>query len=163
MRSWEDVDFFMRLAKGEICGVRVPEPLLIYKYTTGRLREFGETIKPHLIGLLNERYEEYIKGSKMCGCSGTPGPGKQTAVGGGQAQGVLATQQQLVRIQYTGPAGSHDVLGSVTRKSYGRRQGGDVFLVFAKDQAANPTLFVPIAEVTEEKPVTQVPAAPSVI
>jgi cellulose synthase/poly-beta-1,6-N-acetylglucosamine synthase-like glycosyltransferase len=36
--TWEDWDFFIRLAASGYCGVRVPEPLLVYRTATGTRR-----------------------------------------------------------------------------------------------------------------------------
>jgi glycosyltransferase involved in cell wall biosynthesis len=41
MRSWEDVLLWWRLAWSGKCFSRVPEPLLVYRYNTGSMREIG--------------------------------------------------------------------------------------------------------------------------
>lgn len=157
MVSWEDVRFFMQLGAAGICGVRVPEPLTIYRYTTGQRRERGETIKQDLIDGLRNEFMDYIEGRKVCNCN-NPVPGRvasETA-----PTKAVEGDNQLIRIAYGGPPGNVDLYGPVTRKSYGRRAGGDTFYVYAVDQRANPELFVPIAEVYEEKVETPVPPPP---
>lgn len=157
MTSWEDVEFFMNLAAHGICGTRVAEPGLIYRYLTGQRRENGEGIRLQIIEMLRARYHEWIEGKKVCNCS-NPIPGKQTSVAGSPA--VAIPPDKLIRVHYNGPPGNVELYGSVSRKYYGRRAGGDTFYMFAQDQAANPYLYQPIAEVYEERQPTPVPPPP---
>lgn len=162
MHTWEDVDLFMKLAKAGICGTRVPEPLVLYRYTTGNLREIGETIKDDLRQLLHVRYREYIEGEKMCDCGNKPKPiqlGEATITGGGPAPDGA----KLVRVEYSGPIGQHAVIGMNTKQNYGRRAGGDVFYVYAEDQQAQPDRFTPIADVASVLSETPMPPEPVLI
>lgn len=159
MKSWEDVDFFMKLAAAGICGARVPEPLILYRYQTGQLREFGETIKPELKGLLRNRYADYMEGNKLCSCvQPAQQPNLLASLAAGQANG-----QQMVRIEYNGATGAHSVIGIITKQSYGRRERGDIFYVFAADANADPRKFVPLAEVESQAEGTLVPPPPEPI
>jgi GT2 family glycosyltransferase len=155
MTSWEDVDFFMRLAKIDICGARVPEPLFIYRYMTGQRRENGELIKGQIIASFNQKYGEYIRGEKMCGCVNN-NPGKLAAIT--SPSGGQPAPDQLVRIVYQGAIGQHTV--AVGKNQYGYRKGGDTFYVRYADVMANPHLFQPIAEVLTEKQPTPTPPPP---
>lgn len=159
MTSWEDVNFFMQLGAAGICGTRVPEPLHIYRYTTGQRRENGEAIRQQLIDLLRNRYEDYIEGRKMCGCTNQT-PGKQTTVNGKASVAGKEGEIQLTRVSYNGPAGNIELYGSVTLKYYGRRAGGDTFYIDVRDQLAQPEVFTPIMAVFEEKPATPIPPPP---
>jgi len=38
LESWEDWEFYLRAASQGICGVRLPEPLLIYRMDSGQRR-----------------------------------------------------------------------------------------------------------------------------
>lgn len=156
MDSWEDVDFFMRLGKANICGARVPEPLFIYRYTTGQRRENGEQKKAEIIGYLNEHYDEYIRGTMACSCSGST-PQQVTVSSGGGAIATIAADS-LVRVVYNGPLGQHSL--GFGKTSYGYRKGGDVFYVRAEHVTQYPELFTPIAEVVEEKVSTPIPPPP---
>lgn len=158
MVSWEDVDFFMRLAKIGVCGARVSEPLFIYRYLTGQRREHGEKIKGEIIASFNARYGEYIRGEKMCGCV-NQNPGKLNAIK--NPDGSAPTPDQLVRVVYNGPAGQHTV--AVGKNVYGYRRGGDTFYVRLADALADTERFTPIQEVFEEKTATPIPPAPPVI
>jgi len=158
MVSWEDVDWFMRLAKIGICGARVPEPLFIYRYLTGQRREKGEQLKSQIISTFNEKYGEYISGAKMCGCTNQPA-GKQMVIQG--VNGQAPKPDQLVRVIYNGPPGQHSIM--VGKQSYGYRKGGDTLYVRLQDLQAQPDRFTPIAEVLEEKQSTPVPPPPPVV
>lgn len=160
MTSWEDVDLFMRLGAAGICGVRVPEPLLVYRYLTGQRREKGEGIRAQLIETLRVRYQDYIEGGKVCDCLNNAVGKQKASVNGAALNGPTNAPDQLIRVQYSGPPGNIELYGQVSRKYYGRRAGGDMFYVFARDQAAQPDVYLPIAEVYEDKQPTPVPPAP---
>ncbi len=159
MHTWEDVDLFMRLAKAGICGTRVAEPLVLYRYTTGNLREYGETIKENLKQLLYTRYREYIESEKMCDCGNQPKQvqSAQAAIASGA---TVVDGVNLIRVEYAGPAGQHTVVGMITKVSYGRRAGGDVFYVYAQDQQAQIDRFTPIADVASVLVETPMPPEP---
>jgi len=158
LTSWEDTDLFLKLGVAEICGARVSEPLFIYRYLTGKRREQGELIKSDLIRGINERYGEYVRGEKMCGCV-NQNPGKLAAIV--NPDGSAPTPDQLVRVVYEGPPGQHSV--AVGKNQYGYRRGGDTFYVRLADAIAYPQRFVPIAEVVNEKQSTPVPPPPPII
>lgn len=149
MDTWEDVDLFMKLARAGICGVRLAEPLITYRYTSGQLRERGETKKRQLIALLRERYAaEMEKESIMC-CGGTgPRPVQLNVQQPGDSGGAAG----MVRILYNGPIGQHEVIGLATKKRYGYRRGGDTFYVYVEDQRYQPDVFQPIAELDLVEP-----------
>jgi glycosyltransferase involved in cell wall biosynthesis len=159
MISWEDVDFLMKLAVHGVCGARVPEPLFVYRYLTGQRREKGETIKPELMAFFNERYGEYIRGEKMCGCLNGKSQVQAQIIGQGAPTAPGATPQ-MVRIVYAGPPGAHTV--SVGRQQYGYRKQGDTFYVLAEHVEQYPDKFIPIAEM-DEKQVTPVPDPPKLL
>lgn len=158
MQTWEDVEFFMRLASRGICGHRHPEPLVTYRYSLGTVREFGESRKEDMIQYLVDRYGNFMKGeSKVCCGNNKPKPQNGMIVSSG---GIPLVSADLVRIEYQGATGVHDVIGPVTRQRYGRRSKGDVFYVYLQDQRYNPTLYVAIPDITETMEPTPVPAPP---
>lgn len=158
MTAWEDVEFFMRLAAADLCGVRVPEPLVLYRYQTGSLREHGETIKPELLAYLRAKYLDYMEGRKVCGCSEPVKPSRTQQVINGLSG--VEVPSDMVRIEYSGPIGQHPVVGSVTRQNYGRRAGGDTFYVFKSDQQDTPQRFVLIADMERTVTPTDTPPEP---
>lgn len=158
MTTWEDVDLFMKLAAAGICGVRVPEPLVTYRYQSGQLRERGERSKADLLKLLRDRYSAYMTGETIpvCNCTTaktgihTNSDASREAIDGGDG---------LIRVLYNGPMASHEVIGFSTKKRYGWRENGDTFFVFSEDYEATPDLFVPIADL-QLKEETPIPPAP---
>lgn len=154
MSTWEDVDFFMRLAVMGICGQRVPEPLLLYRYPTGRRREVGEDRKQVVLDFLNARYKAYIQQEETVCCGDNP---KRVKTSVEQVDG------DLVRIEYAGPPGRMTVIGPSSRKNYGRRANGEVFFVFASDARADPRKFRPIGDPMEVARETQMPDEPKLV
>lgn len=99
--TWEDWDFFIKLAAKGYCGARVPEPLLVYRTDTGtrRLKAFepGSTIYQQIVNKW--------KGVKFMACCG------QNAKIVRRADAQLAYPGQTadvpdgkVRLIYVGPA-----------------------------------------------------------
>lgn len=161
MAAWEDVDLFMKLAVAGVCGIRVADKLVMYRYQTGSLREHGETIKQELLTLLRTRYKDYIEDKAVCGCT-EPKKRKQ----GIDDQAGKTGQDEMIRIEYNGPevpTGQHNVIGIITKQNYGRRKAGDVFYVFKKDQAAATDRFIPIQDVIQTINPTPVPPEPEPI
>lgn len=140
MRTWEDVDFFMKLAASGLCGERVAMPLVVYDYRSGHLRENGETIKGDLKMLLRQRFQPYIEGRQMCMC-------KEELAKQAQAKIEQAANVEMVRVYYNGPVAKAPVVGTATGQSYGRRAKGDVFFVLRDDYDAARNLFVPAESV----------------
>lgn len=56
------------------------------------------------------------------------------------AESQALSDEPLVRVLYDGetvPVARHEVVGVQSRKSYGRREKGDVFLIYSKDFSAD--------------------------
>lgn len=160
--TWEDPDFFMKLATNGVCGERLAEALFAYDYTTGTLREKAETMKDELKKTLYARYRDYIEGIKMCGCNNNP-KGTAGALPEMSALSGAETHPEfgaMVMVEYRGSRAGREVIGATSRTRYQYRENGDVFYVWAVDIAADPESFLPLAapEVDIEK--TIVPAEP---
>jgi len=61
MPSWEDWDYWVRLAMSGKPFVRIPEPLVVYLYYTGSRRLKGEEIGGELLHYLEQKYKEIEK------------------------------------------------------------------------------------------------------
>lgn len=151
MESWEDVTLYMDLIKGGLCGVRIPEALLTYRYTTGSLREKGASNAAVLRADILARYEEYITGGKqvMCSCGSTTPPPE------------ITPDMELVKVvMNTAESGKRDHYGSATGTRY-RRASGDVFYIRAEDQRVEPEKYQPVPDIQPEKAVrTVIPLEP---
>ena len=156
---WEDVDLFMKLAAAGYCGQRVAEPLVIYRYGTGQLREHGETIKDVLKARLYERYHEYMEGTVACGCKT---PAKPTM----SAPTAASNPTEMTRVEYTwayAPLGKAPLRGVATGASYGMRARGEVFYVWSTDYQAMTDYFTPVVDVAEQIAMTIEPPEPELI
>lgn len=154
METWEDVDLFMQLVSRGYCGTRVKEPLMLYRYTTGSLREKGYNRINELKTFFRTKYHDYIVGGKnvVCSCGGAKKP-----VITNQQQALAANNGNdkngpMLLVEYHSPMkATHPVVGLNTKQNYGSRSAGEVFYVYQKDIAANPTSF---SEVQINEPPT---------
>lgn len=159
--TWEDVDLFMKLARAGICGVRLAEPLITYRYGSGQLRERGEQIKDGLIDLLRTRYAAEMEMESIMCCGNTPPNNPQPLVMQ-PPPGESGVSAGMVRILYGGPPGAHEVVGLVTKTRYGYRQNGAIFYVYLDDQRMEPEIYQVIAEIDLSEP-TPMPPEPVLI
>lgn len=151
MESWEDIVIYMDMIKSGLCGVRIPEALLTYRYTTGLLRERGASNAAALRADILGRYEEYITGGKqvMCACgASTPAP-------------EISPEMELVKVALNSPEmGKRDHFGAATGTRY-RRAGGEVFYIRVEDQAAEPDKYTVVPDIQPEKAAkTVIPLEP---
>lgn len=150
--TWEDVDYHWRMAKAGKCYIRVAEELVVYNFTSGFRRERGLQDHKEILEYLREKYKEIE--TKMCGCRGdrksykpTRGRapltvGRNVATQDSRHKEAMMRDQDLVMARYLSPnKGKHRVIGSHTKTNYGRRAGGDVFLVHTDDVRTQPHLF----------------------
>jgi len=156
MKSWEDWDYWIRMARAGKCFVRVTEPLLNYRFYTGQRRELASAdnesarqLRDYLIQYMTAKYAggEAVAGCSGCGAkrvSSNPAqiPMAQMAAvfGPGQPQ-VSANDIVWVRLN-DGNIGEHGIIGSATRQNYNPRKHGDVFKMFRVDALAKPHHFV---------------------
>lgn len=148
-QSWEDVLWFMNLIKSGVCGVRLAEPLLTYRYTTGSLREKGAERAKELRADILKRYNEYIEGGRkvVCSCNNTKPP--QIEPGMELVKVILNTAEQ----------GRKTHVGMATKTQY-RRSAGEEFYIRVEDQKAEPEKFRIAPSVEPEKEATVIPPPP---
>jgi glycosyltransferase involved in cell wall biosynthesis len=146
MPSWEDWDYWIRMAHAGFCFKRIPEELMMYRFYTGERRLQGLQNKENLIAYLKQKY----KGIKLmpCGCS-DDGSAYQTLL---ERTGQLYTSNgskemadsNFVMIYYDHPnRGQHPVYGQGGRpaRKYHYHGRGDIFLVHTDDIRVQPNLF----------------------
>jgi len=174
MVSWEDVDYWWRLAKAGKCFRRVPEPLVVYHFYLGQRRDIGTEQHENLFAYLREKHERIE--IQMCGGCG----GRKTAPVGAASPSRaipsnapvlnLAADEDFILCLYRHPnRGQHTLVGAAafanrieglhmiaTREGwkihYGFRGGGEKFLVHREDIRLAQHLFDPIVE---RRPVAQ--------
>jgi len=162
MVSWEDVDYWWRLAKAGKCFRRINEPLVVYHFYTGGRRDLGLEKHQELFQYLIEKHErEEVMPCR--GCGGGAARSRATRV---QSSGppLALLDEQFQMVVYNHPnRGQHTVIGSAVferraegvhmirnhagpgfRIHYGWRGGGEKFLAHIEDIRIAPHLFTPI-------------------
>lgn len=164
INSWEDVLLFWMLAWRGKCFTRVPEPLLVYRYGTGRRRELGRKNARVLLEYLDKLAEKEKREGRImggCGCKGG-GQEPQVYIGhqfGGEAVGeesmvdlplsrggtLKVIDEDVVLIEFDPPDrggklryGLHQFPGGLV--SYGHKGGGEQFYVHVMDIEADKTI-----------------------
>lgn len=165
MPSWEDVDYWWRMARAGKCFQRLPEPLMVYQFHTGERREQGLRQHPQLIEYLQGKRQE--DNSAMCGCKGNkPSPvaerlntlaGFSTTTNSLRSEDMSNDSDWIMARYNSSNYGQHPVTGTGTGTRYGYRSGGEEFLVHVDDISAQPHLFHPVRQ---EREVVVAPAKP---
>jgi hypothetical protein len=163
--SWEDVDYWWRLARRGHCFRRIAEEGFVYRFFTGKRRQSGLENWPNLLQTLNKKYsEESAMGCGGCGKNRTSVPSNSAArVTPNKTMNAPAafSDGDIVLIEYMHPnIGQHPVYGSTTRHFYGYRSRGEQFLVHTSDIKARPSVFVIVAKTETVAPPTPVPPPP---
>ena len=159
MPSWEDWDYWLRMAWAGHCFTRVTEPLMTYRYYTGERRQWacpdtkeGLHNAQQLFAYITEKRE----GSDiMCGSCGKraaqnlrtmPAPSAVSATASYAVNGAIdQNDENYILIEYmSGNIGQVPVVGADTRQKYGYRSHGERFLVHRFDIERQPDLFIPV-------------------
>ncbi len=168
METWEDVDYWWRMARNGKCFTRVPQRLFAYRLDGGKRRDEGLHKRQQLLESLRSKYEQLDKGDAMCGCS-KPVSRSSTLNGVTNGHGGISSMaemssmndEDLVMVEYTSTnVGQHSVKGRATSKFYGYRSGGERFLVHREDIAMQPHLFRPVETRVKAEPAPVVEKAP---
>lgn len=169
MPTWEDPDFFMKLAKAGVCGERLPEALVAYDYRTGTLREKALTMEAELKDTLYRRYREYIEGYETVCCvdraiKARTKVTQQSAELAAFAKSGSSHPQfgRMILCEYRGSGAGKEVIGGVSRQRYQYRESGDVFNVWEVDITNDPETFIPLA-VEDTIESTPMPPAPELV
>ncbi len=154
MKSWEDWDYQIRIARTGQCFTRIPERLVIYRFYSGNRREIGREASADLVKYMRAKYDKEV--AVGCSCAGKnqyamPEVTRSYVPPSANMMRSDIVDEDLVLIQYESPnIGEHHVVGSATMLDYGFRGGGARFLVDRRDIALAPHLFVPV-EVFDKK------------
>lgn len=148
MPSWEDWDYWLRMARAGKCFVRITEPLVDYRFYTGTRRETGRQIYESLIEYLTEKYKDI----KVMGCGSCGGGKKSTSVAPAAApqmamRGGMVTAENVVWVRLSdGNMGDHRIIGHATRTDYGYRKDGDLFKMVQADIRAQPHKYTVVPD-----------------
>jgi len=185
--SWEDVDYWWRMAKRGKCFLHLEAPLLFYRFYSGGRRDTGIENYRELLQQLVEKHKEVEKvGCSSCGKKRSAPPTFRSPAAPRAPQsragvGVVA-DSEFIRVQYMhGNRGDHRVIGSAQfdRRieglnmigrggwwyiDYGYHSGGEQMLVHVRDEQLNPHLFRRISvKDTVPMPEPELPPEPAVL
>ena len=167
--SWEDVDYWWRMARAGKCFSRIEEPLMVYRFYSGSRRDQGLRSHRELASYLSDKYSK--EETEMCGCrsSRTPTAVRQATRSSAPSKFTIGGKEvedsDVVMVEYNHPnVGQHPVIGPATRRKYGYRAGGERFLVHKDDVQHSPTLFKPVGaeqrEAVVQRPQRKAPPPP---
>jgi glycosyltransferase involved in cell wall biosynthesis len=146
MESLEDWDYWLRMARAGKCFHRIEEPLVVYRFYTGKRRERSADIRESLVKYLLEKYED--DSSMPCNCSNRKTSSHPTANVRASNAPISASNVRdgdFILCKYMNRnKGQHAVIGAQTGRRYGYRGGGDIFYVHIDDIRRSPNLFSPI-------------------
>lgn len=156
LTAWEDWDFQLSLADKAICGVRVAEPLWVYRKFTGKRREENQAAFEDSKASILKKWGSFWEGHDLMGCSGcgsrtvralpTPPP---------PSRGMRPTNGDVILIQYTGSReGAIQYKGRVTGAVYTFSSQDNVKYVYVKDadMFVGRSDFRQQADIPEEQP-----------
>lgn len=148
MPSWEDWDYWLRLARRGKPFVRIPETLVDYRFYTGTRRETGRQIHQSLLEYMTEKY----RGLEImpCGSCGGRNKAQPTPVSAPQMAPQMAAQMSAGNIVWVrlndGNMGQHPIVGNVTRTNYNYRSHGDLFKMILSDAQAVPHKYIVVPD-----------------
>lgn len=113
--GWEDWDMFVQLRTMGICGVRVPEPLFVYRMRTGQRREESFARGHEAKAAIVAKWAPHYGGAKDMGCgscgggggarASTPNQAPRSTSNVNQAAAAMpriAPNEELVLVEYVG-------------------------------------------------------------
>jgi glycosyltransferase involved in cell wall biosynthesis len=166
MESWEDWDYWIRMARSGKCFVRIPEELVVYRFYTGTRRERGLQEYRTLV----EYIQRKLEGESLmpCGCGGGRASQSQPvqtvtpAVPSARTQGEISmNDENMILVLYKSlNRGQHNVVGQATGIKYGYRGGGERFYVHKQDIDVQSQLFQAIDEPKPKKVAEAKPPPP---
>jgi predicted flap endonuclease-1-like 5' DNA nuclease len=158
MSSWEDWDYWIRMARAGKCFYHLPEELVVYRFNTGKRREDGLQDHQSLLQYLQDKYKD---GAIMpCGCRKDavhPELPKGSLESMNRSVATMQEDNNFKMVQYDHPnRGGHRVVGPQTGINYGYRSGGERFLVDIRDIQSMPHIFRVIQPVVAPEPAPPV-------
>lgn len=152
MESWEDWDFWIRLAREKITFVKLDQFVLNYRFNTGSLRELGKSVHQKLLAQMEAKRET------MAGCCGSKtkkslvNSPKRTPLLTPAATPTMQTRSlnrrstELILVRLTDTR-QEPQLVSVEGTRYGMRSNGEEFYMQESHAARYPHKYVPVGDV----------------
>lgn len=123
IKGWEDWDYQIAAQHHGACSYLVPEPLFVYRFTSGTQREKSWANQRELLEYIGKKWYPYRSGEKTMGCSCkqkrsivTPPNSSYSSSGNFESGGE---QETMILLEYLGPhEGPITVRGPVTGVRY---------------------------------------------
>jgi glycosyltransferase involved in cell wall biosynthesis len=114
--SWEDWDLILKLIEAGYCGVRVPLPLLYYRYGTGARREALYKDRVRHLEVMRAKWHELMVEQKpmACGCAGGRTTYSPPVLSGGLPLPVV--RDGMTMIEFTGTSAPRTYRGASGRE-----------------------------------------------
>lgn len=160
MVSWEDWDFWIRLAHEKLPFVKIEDFVLNYGFNTGSLREKGKVNHSSLIDHMQSKYKEYMSccGGKNRRSSVQPVSNTNMSLLPQITARAMKAGVTLVKVRYiSGNIGDQPV--SIRGVSYGSHVHGDVFYMAEEHAKMFPKLFQIVTETVSTQSVVDAPIA----
>jgi hypothetical protein len=162
MKSWEDWDYYIRMAKAGKCFIRVPKELVVYRFYSGSRRDEGVKEHQELLKYMTQKYRSIQNMGCNCGNKKTINVVMSEVERRSSMPSGIGNDSDYVMIRYEHPnVGQHRVIGPASGMGYGYRSGGERFLVRRDDAAMSPLFVEEEMRVEIEQETTSMPAPPS--
>jgi len=161
--AFEDVDLYMKMLTHGYCGVRIPEPLLVYNLDTGKRRKSGEKNRKQFLTLLKQRYGAFMEGKEMCNCVEPPKGKAPVPPTTENAAEYREAYGEMVKVQLTWdrqPESPVTFKGPGTNVFYGQRGRNEIFYIWEADLTVGEGMFTKIEDYQVEPVATVVPPEP---
>lgn len=148
IESWEDWDYWIRMARNGKCFHLLDEELVTYNFDTGTRRAMGRKIGEDLVNYLQRKYRR----SDVMGCDCNNKKVKTASGSTVFGENVDMNDEDFILCTYNHRnRGQHKVFGGATKKNYGYYGAGAKFYVHKDDIALQPKLFVPVQKPKPKK------------
>ncbi len=129
IHGWEDYDFWIHAGKLGFCGVRIPEPLFMYRRAGNSMIMMAQNHLPELRAKLKEHHPEIYRGERSSMCCGgrsiRSAPAQNRTLQTGPAAFNVGGQKTIL-ISYDGPERIVPVDGS---RHYHLKGPGDYLIM----------------------------------
>ena len=165
MVSWEDWDYWLRIANAGHCFTRISVPLVSYRFYTGGRREIGRQNARELITYLQDKYSKEAKmACRGCGSKRSSGPATVM-----HANNLASPQEMAMSASEMVKVVSMDNGSTVVSirdhetnqvHNYGKRRKGEQFLMMRRHAQSWPNRFEIVGEAEKVKHPSPVESAP---
>lgn len=175
MESWEDADYAFRMVKAGHCYTRVPEELIVVRAYSGTRLNKGLQIHEDLVKYMSRKKVEVKTVCSGCGNKVSVAASSVKATTDRRLVSAVPDKDMILVEYLSANVGGHHVYGEMINPTtgnkffYGKRKGGDIFLVHKDDvfktnprtgQITTSNRFKPVEDQRQLQHVKAPPAPP---